>query len=95
MTELKMLNLSTCHIPFNERAAADKWAMYRNDYGWIFWADTPVGEFSDTDPVLAFIIRYAAKREFNYVQLDADGDVNDNLPTFTWPAKADADKQEG
>lgn len=94
MTTHKMLSLSTCHIPFNERAAADKCAAYRNEYGWIVWTNIDTSEFADTAPVLTFIIKQAAKLKFEYVQLDADGDVSDDFPTFTWPVKADADKQE-
>lgn len=87
MTNLRMLNLSTCHIPFNEREQAERWAHYKNEYGWILFAGIDTSEFSDNAPVLAFIIKQAAKQKFDYVQLDGDGDVSDEFPTFTWPAK--------
>lgn len=82
MTVLKMLNLSTCHIPYDEVKTAKAWATYQNDSGWVFWTDGR--EFSDEAPVLAFILKWAAKQKFDYVQLDGDGDVSDDLPTFTW-----------
>jgi len=83
MTELKMLNLSTCHIPYAETKVAKQVAMYTDDYGWIFWTGLATEEFSNEAPVLASIIMWARKRKYDYVQLDSDGDVTDEFPTFT------------
>lgn len=83
----RTLVLSTGHIPDNEREAADKDALFKNDYGWMFYC----GQHRDEDvevmvpaPVLLSLKKLARRRGCEWLRLDADAQKRDDLPQFDW-----------
>lgn len=80
----QMLTLSTAHIPTEERAAANVDAVYQNEYGWIFWCgDQPV-ETKVAAPNLRALKQAALNAGCQFLRLDSDGEVRDDLPNFEW-----------
>lgn len=87
----KMMVLSSYHISsatakmiedLDARALIS--AVPFHEYGWLIcacsWDD-------DDDPIpddLIRVIQYAQRQKCDWIMLDADGDVTDDLPVFDW-----------
>ena len=92
MTVLKYLDLSTAHLPGNERTALQAGDLLDNDwprvithtYGW--WVNVPsdaeVYDFADQAPALAAIIDHARCLDCTWVNLDADADTIGALTVY-------------
>ncbi len=61
-------------------------ALLRWDYGWIFYIGGPndCGDLTNLSPGLAGVIQLAWNEKLEWVRLDADGPVLENIPTYDW-----------
>jgi len=96
---LKMLDLSTAHLPENVCQNLNDYpgvtADERSMYGWLGWVpediDAHLAEYNDVrEPEelppseLVTIWRYAQAHGCKYVLLDRDANLNPDLPTWEW-----------
>jgi hypothetical protein len=95
----KMLDISTAHLPFRFFDPADSSAWnnvplhHETGYGVMVWVpDDPtdinnLGSEEGDDavpPEIVALWRYARERGCDYIMLDEDGDVLNDLPTWEW-----------
>ncbi|MEJ7894202.1 MAG: hypothetical protein WKF94_16355 [Solirubrobacteraceae bacterium] len=92
MTVLKYLDLSSAHLPENERSALLAGDLLDNDwprvinhtYGW--WVNVPsdaeVYDFADQAPALAQIIDHARCLDCTWVNIDSDAAPIDALTVY-------------
>lgn len=88
----KVLDLSTAHLP--ERygqtlSGVDGVVAHAYEYGWLLWVPNDPTESSEAmddevPPEILKIQLYARGLDCDYVLLDRDGDIDDNLPTWKW-----------
>ena len=78
--------LSTAHIPEGEapqiadRLAAGQLVGMQREEGFILFTDI---QHEDV-PVTAALLEKARHNGFDWLMLDADGDILDELPTYNW-----------
>jgi hypothetical protein len=92
-----MLHISTAHIaretaealgglkdhtqaPLFDLVTYTPWS----DYGWIFYCGDVEGGFEEEHPDLAEVLAFACERGFDYIKLDCDADIIDDLPKYQW-----------
>lgn len=90
----KYLDLSTAHLPVTERERLDDGErpgiIRPHPHGWWVWVPADVTEWlrgnDDEDyeafPALLAAIHRAQRLGCNWINLDADGDHDDELPTY-------------
>jgi hypothetical protein len=94
---LTMLDLSTAHLSMATRAKLDEWAgtidltrkgvsadrppifLAASDYGWIVDAS---GDTTGLPDDLVQCMQYGDREGCTYIMFDADGETDDNLPTY-------------
>lgn len=89
----KYLDLSTSHLPIElgmgGLASANGVIAYDIEYGWLMWVPLDDDSFRMVEQEGApaevlRIMRHARSLGCGYVRFDADGLVDENLPTWEW-----------
>lgn len=88
----RMITLSTAHIKestadyLNDETREDLIVYPKLDFGWFICVDTDcIDEELERIPEdLAAVIRFAKENDCQWVCLDCDGPIVDDLPQYDW-----------
>jgi hypothetical protein len=92
-----VLDLSTSHLPQHlashglsrvDGVTAYPLGTHGHCYGWLLWVppepDSHALDYPDLPVEILALQRYARERGCDYVLLDQDAEVIDDLPTWNW-----------